>query len=102
MWRAVVALEIIYTLISEHIGTLLAVNNTNNYNINNNNKLVRVIVEAVCDFSIVASSSRVRIMRVLDVVQWGEYDNKVGEVLQQQQGSGEMVGDLEERRSGLD
>ena len=63
---------------------------------------MRVIVEAVCEFSIVASSSRVRIMRVADVAQWGEYNNKVGEVLQQQQGSGEMVGDLEERRSGLD
>ena len=63
---------------------------------------MRVIVEAVCEFSIVASSSRVRIMRVADVALLGEYDNKVGEVLQQQQGSGEMVGDLEERRSGLD
>ena len=72
MWRAAVALEFLYTLISEHISTLLAVNNTNNKNINNNNKLVRVIVEAVCEFSIVASSSWVRIMRVADVAQWGE------------------------------
>jgi len=67
MWRAAVALKFLYTLISEHIGTLLAVNNTNNNNINNDNMLVRVIVEAVCEFSIVASSSRVRIMRVADV-----------------------------------
>ena len=72
MWRAAAALEFLYTLISEHIGTLLAVSNTNNNNINNNNKLVRVIVEAVCEFSIVASSSWVRIMRVADVAQWGE------------------------------
>jgi len=64
MWRAAIALEFLYMLISRHFETLLALNS-----IEANSTLVAVMTEAVGEFAIVASSNKNRITRVAVVSQ---------------------------------